>query len=375
MEGPNRRQRVENNVRRIELVDDSKKRALIPPQMPYFFVNNTLIHFAGAIGEDCLRVRIVVLSNKADASQLSYDEEASDKLSFHGVGEILAGPSTFNGAVTWKGAEYPGGFTSVSHAKNKGDPVVFAIGLMLADQSSPREVIAQTECFFVVSNSAHKKKSKLFTWVTQNIERLIAAGFVFQKERVPEGARPAVQPGSGSHTCAQLVAASSGNLAPFPCCLQGVRTHPEMFEQYSFLDTLALDDYDGVGLGDSLDLDNLPHYSASVDSESKLRPCLVQKFGDSWGQIGRDISSGLPLVKVESQIGIKISPKDNVLVTVYHTSNSIDRERRVFPVREIQGNGHALILPLPIPKALGVEVVDVVADKSEPATIVYKVVL
>ena len=83
------------------------------------------------------------------------------------------------------------------------------------------------------------------------------------------------------------------------------------------------------------------------------------------------------VVKVESDIGIRIFPSESGIVSVVLTD--ADRRHRVFdPVSVAEsssGGVSMMVLPLPRPLKPGMEMVDITFNGQLPFTIVYMVVL
>ena len=359
MERERTRARTES-VPHIALADDSKNRARIDLHAPICVVSSTQLHFGVNLPEDPKTViRIVVLSNKDNPSILNADEEAGKSLSFTNVGEQLLGSGTYSNAfLKWKDSK----FSSGSHAPEKSKRfIVFALGLMNTANNS---IMTKTECFFVITHASRRVRGPFYEYLVENIANLNEI-FQFKKPEV-------------LHSCAELVKAATDSHLP-ECCSHAKRAslvaievnHAPVHEPNLsfFLDDLLFQDID-------LEPESIfgPHFSSPMHGQlDEVNEALVQKVGDSWGRCGIDDNLGFFIVKVESEIGIRVFPMRSLTITISLTN--VDRVKRDFdPIRLIV-EPQGVVIPLPRPTKIGAEIVDVTVDNLRPSTIVYKVCL
>lgn len=337
-------------------------------------------------------VSVVLLSNRQNKLLLQRDAEVERKIRFVDEPQVVGLTGAAKGKlILWKCT-----VVSMDFNENKSGPAVFALGLVREE-----EIIAQSECFFVVSHSNHRKKGKLRDWVKENVGSLVQnfhfgknIAIIFEQklqvehkllqteQKLLQTEQKLLEAEHENekklHTCEELAKIAWCKEALPQCCIDYVEAHPE--EIFYFSTRLSYDQSDSVfdfelpDFPDDIILTPPSNKLGVAGNESNLDPLLMLQRNTIWGFAGYSPSLGMFSVLIESVIGLDLVNEAAIDISLrlidpdrcekFNTSTRLDPSSK--KLREPS-------VLLPRPDKLGVYVLDIFYGK-EVLTVTYKVI-
>lgn len=368
------------------------------PLNPVCFVQGSRMYFSAGVCEG-KEVSIQALSNRNNAEKLEVDSDC--RITFFGCPQAIKGPGTVSKVFV----KFDATISSTTHDRNNF--VVFALGLLRGE-----EIIAQTECFFLVTHSKRRQSGELFRWLKQNASTL-SERFVFGagKATIFERMQQEIPTqNEKQHSCVEMCIAHMAGSALPKCCssllvmekillpeaqenqrtdVTGRRDEnsniqqsvaeasldvllaPVEFTWFDMNDERFDESFVDCFTGDLHEKSSLEFLSApqSVTERNVLDPALMLRVQDTWGLAGRDRVRGLPCVHADAVIGVVLLPKSPCEVRV----KLFDARRETRMDKRFQLETKRFLIELPKPTLTGLHILDVSVGNGLPETITFTV--